>query len=265
MRPHRIRAARRVGVAWLLATLLATMSLSTASAAGVSRPTGLSSSAKETLLAGMSARERALRAPLFRSSRYVVVSYARSVERLPAVRAGQVRGGPSRAGRISTMAITNLTTSVAVAYDSEAPKYRWDISGFFDWKGKPPNNGNGNDQIAVAWAHGLALHSDLGYGYYTDGKKITMNRNDMTPNVGTSWEFKECNLSYCNSYANWGYLLATIKETTRHNDDTNVVFKYFHTIDSTSFSIGFSASGPSISISPSANVTSTTVYTDFVD
>jgi hypothetical protein len=44
-----------------------------------------------------------------------------------------------------------------------------------------------------------------------------------------------------------------------------VVFKYFHTFSNTDYSISFSAAGPSITISPTHDQQSTTVYTSFTD
>ena len=266
--PSRTRSIRRSLIGLCVSGSLLSAVVGAAAAATPGVPIGLSEAERASALASMSREERALRRTEFASSRYVVVSYARTAQGFD--RAGRPVGVARRLAvgeraPVTPLAVTNLLISISVVYDSGAPRYRWNISGFFDWTGKPPNNGSGKDQVATAWANGLALHSDTAYGYYTNGAAISTNRNDMTPNVGTSWEFSECNISYCLSYANWGYLKATIKQSTFKGRDTNVGFKYFHTHESLSYGISFSGGGPSISISPNQSVTSTAVYTDFID
>lgn len=161
--------------------------------------------------------------------------------------------------------ITNLSLSMSVVYNNDVPCCRWDITDWYNWTGVPPNGGSGKDQIATAWANGLALISDSAYGVYTSGGgNISNNRNDMTPNLGVDWEFAECTYA-CYQYADWGYLAAGIHETSRHWEATNVVFKYFHTYQSLEYSVSFSGTGPSITISPTAGQTSTTIYTSFTD
>ena len=266
------RASRRSLIAICGSLVLVIQLVGSAAAATPWVPQGLSESTKATALAAMSPNERAIRKPVFESSRYVVVSYARTVQSFDA-KSGKPLGAAKKLAigeraSITPLSITNLTISISVTYDRDTPHYRWDIADFFDWTGRPPNGSRGKDQLGTAWANGLALNSDYAYGYYTaGGALISMNRNDMTPNVGTSWEFNECSPSdsCLLHYANWGYLLATIKETSLHGQDTNVVFKYFHTFEDLSYGISFSGSGPSISITPQQSVTSTAVFASFVN
>jgi hypothetical protein len=259
---------RRRGAVLFAAALVIFQSTAVSAALPKAAPQGLSEAAIETALSTMSAQERSVREASFNSTRYVIVAYNRAVQSFesgtgrPIGQQKQIKAGEVLP--LAVTGITNLYISIAVEFDSQAPAWRWNITDYFDWTGSPPNVGAGKDQLTTAWANGLALHSDYAYGYYTNGTTVAMNRNDVSPNVGTSWEFLECT-SQCIGYANWGYLLATIKETTLHNQATNVIFKYFHTWQNVNFSISFSQSGPSIGISPTANTTSTVVYTSFID
>jgi hypothetical protein len=237
-----------------------------------SEPTGLSKADIALAWNSMSAQEKATRKPYFKSDRYVIVAYASSAETFDQKSGRSITGPQKLALGQSPTPLTSgsggtatLYISIAVAYDREAPAYRWDITDYFRWDGWPPNGNDGLDQLATAWANNLALSSDYAYGHRPDGTTVTATRNDMTPNVGTSWELRECRPTCVSNgdKTSWGYLLATIKESTAHNQDTNVVFKYYHTWQSLQYSIGFSAGGPSISISPTSGQASLATYTSF--
>ena len=272
MDPRLQRSIRRT----MIPAVLAAVVLPAASAAPVAAahvPTGLSPAAIKQALASMDSDERAARTE-FSNPRYVVVSYSRSVQVVDAV-SGAPLGAPttgslSAKGQSGSMIATStpadqLTLTVAVAFDREAPAYRWDITTYWKWK-TPPTNSPGEDSIAVAWANNLALNSAYGYGYYGNGGgSIPEYQSDVTPNIGVAWSFNErksCVRFSC--YANYGYLLATIKETTAHGDDTNIVAKYFHTYQDISYTIGFQAV-PGIYITPTSNQWSLAVSTDFID
>jgi hypothetical protein len=258
-------------LAALASSLMLVASLGgTASAAWA--PTGLSDADLSAALASMSPQEREVRSSSFHSDRYVIVSYAASVQGFD--RATGRPLGPSRQLELGETAptalaasISYLTLTIAVAWDREAPAYTWAITDYFQWNGWPPNGNDGKDQLATAWANGLALVSDYAYGHRSDGTFNTMAPNDMTPNVGTSWEFNECRPScaFWSDLTSYGYLLASIRESSIHNQYTNVVFKYFHTWQGVNYSIGFSSGGPSISISPSSGQSSSVVYASFVN
>jgi hypothetical protein len=219
----------------------------------------------------MSPRERSLRHAVFTSARYDVVAYSRTYQSFSVATGAPVGGpkvlGPTDPAPLATATITNLVITTSVSYDREVACCHWDIYDYYDWSGSPPNGGAGKDQTATSWANNLALLSDSAYGTYTGGWNISVNRNDMTPNVGTSWEFDECNwrVLFCQSYADWGYLAAGIYSTSRHYQATNVAFKYFHTWADVSYSISFGAGGGSITISPTTNTSSTATYASFTD
>ncbi|MBI3745870.1 MAG: hypothetical protein HY264_04985 [Chloroflexi bacterium] len=241
-----------------------------------SAPAGLSKSDLASAWNSMSAQEKELRKAYFKSNRYIIVGFSSAVQSFDQ-KTGEPVGAPQRlvlgnAGPTPLPATTgsggtaNLYISIAIAFDSQAPAYRWDITDYFKWNGWPPNGYDGMDQLATAWANNLALNSDYAYGHSNNQGTFAFTRNDMSPNVGTSWEFNECNNCYSwGGMTDWGYLLATIKETSLHNQSTNAVFKYYHTWSSQQYSIGFSASGPSIGISPTSSQASLATYTSFVN
>jgi hypothetical protein len=158
-----------------------------------------------------------------------------------------------------------LTLTVSVAYDTDPPHYYWDITGSWDWSAPPDPYNTSEDSIGVAWANGLSLFDDYGYGYFNNGSLMGWYPSDGAANVGTGWsarEWKQC----CSStyFANWGYLLATIYWPSKRYQPTDVVLKYFHTKTSLSYSLSFSAS-PSISITPTTDVWSLVARTTFTD
>jgi hypothetical protein len=267
---------RRPGRLWLICTtagLLGSTLLASGPAGAAEAPKGLSMRERATALAAMTEIERAGRLPTFSDPHRVIVSYSRvfipvdSLGRpVGALQVEEFRPGMAHDGRFSPQATySGLTVTVSVNYDYEAPPYRWDVQAYFDWSGWIPST-DGEDSFAIAWANGLALQSDYMWGAYTNGTTFYPNhvpssyRSDMTPNVGVGWSFNEY---YYGSYADYGWLTATISENTFQNRLTNVVAKYFHTYTSQDYSLGFSASGPSISISPTSNQWSLAEYTSF--
>lgn len=216
----------------------------------------------------MSPEERVGREPIFLSERYTVLAYERITQSFDS-ETGEALGQP-KMGEVgepvpaAPTGITNLTLSLSIAYDNEAPCCRWNAQGFFDWTGQPPNGTAGKDQFAMAWANGLALRSDYAWGKYNDiGRhSIPMNRADVTPNVGVNYDFSE--YYYPVYYADYGWLAVTISHAApRKYQDTNLVLKYFHTWQNLDYSVSFSPSGPSIGISPTTAQSSTAVYKVF--
>jgi hypothetical protein len=269
MRASKVR--RKLMAAGALSLLLTTMGAVPTLASAPIRPLGLSHADRLAALSTMLPKDRALLTARFSSDRYLVLGYARTVQRFDE-RSGRPMG-PSRNLALTDLApaatsgITNLVLTISVTYDRESPCCYWDIYNTFDWTGKPPNNGAGKDHMGTAWANGLSLWagSNGAFGWYTNGPAISFNTDDITPNAGFDEEFYECNTSYCISYANWGYVVGTMHWTVFRSQPTDVVFKYFHTYASTTYSIGISGTGPSISISPTSDQTSTAVSTNFYD
>lgn len=239
-------------------------------------PVGLSDTDLKAALASMTPTERAERTPIFTSDRYVVVAYTSTFQEVDAhgaaVGAPQRRSfGSSRGGGITSLGSASkegLNISVSIAFDREAPPYRWDISAYFDWT-KWPQSVGGEDSIGLAWANGLALNNDYAWGKYTyQNQNISpFYRSDGVPNVGTAWSFREwttvCDIEcWTAGYANYGWFYATIKENTLQNKPTNVMFKYFHTYQGIDYAVSFGSS-PSISITPVQNVWSVVAFTSF--
>lgn len=219
-------------------------------------------------LQAMSREERIGREPIFLSERYTIVAYARVTQPYDSV-TGEALGEPvmrdlGEPVPAGATGITNLTLTLSIAYDNQAPCCRWDAQGYFDWTGTPPNGRSGKDQYAIAWANGLALRSDYAWGKYDDFGRhsISMNRADVTPNVGVNYDFNE---RYDRiSYADYGWLTVTISHSAPLKyQDTNIVLKYSHTWASSEYSVTFSATGPSIGISPTTSQSSTAVYRVF--
>src|SRR5262245_49346811 len=209
-------------------------------------PSGLSYADRMAALDGMTAHERTMLKERFTSKRYVVVGFARTVQSFD-VKSGKPVGAAQtlaigQAAPASVNGITNLSLTISLTYDRESPCCNWDIYDTFDWTGKPPNNGSGKDQIASGWNNNLTLRSDSAgaWGYYTNGAHISLNLQDVVPGAGFNFEFSECNAAYCNSYADWGYEIGTIFRTSRGNQGTNLIFKYFHTYASITYSLSIS-------------------------
>ncbi len=223
----------------------------------------------------MSSSERSLRLEEFTSSRYVVLAYSRTVQSF-----NTVTGEPVGAARplaigdsapapapASTQSLSNLQLSVSIVWDNLQPYYTWNITGYFDWIGAPSQWG-GKDQMAVAWANGqtdgISVQGYSGYVHMTNGTYVFMGYPaDITPNVGVNYDFDEVVFPY---YTDDGTIRATIHENPPlANHSTNVVFKYFHTYSGVDYSVNFSGSGPSITISPTSNQESAAVSTSFND
>jgi hypothetical protein len=233
----------------------------------------LSQAQRQAALKVMSVHERALRQEQFTSGRYDVLRYSRSVQAFDR-KTGKPVGAPRSlaAGELSpSMDIepnssnAYLTLTVSVAFDRQAPPYRWDVTVYFDWT-HDPGNYAGEDTIGLAWANNLALNNSYAYGYNGSGQQnTTFYVSDGVPNTGVGWSFNEYwGCTKCQKMLNYGYLLATIKETSLHGDDTNIVAKYFHTYQSLSYYLNIGKQ-PSITISPTSSQWSLAAFTDFVD
>lgn len=258
--------AERVLASFVMLALAGLVAPTTSAA---SSPGGLSRGELAAALKAMSPEERAIRAEQFTSDQYVVVAYDRVSQAFDQSTGLPIADPvPIPLGAVAPMAVTgvtNLTLTISVSFNQGEPCCRWSYLGWFDWTGKPPYNGSGKDQMAVAWANNLSLLSDGAYGVYTNGAGVPMNRNGMSSNAGVNWQFDEYNLAYCNSYADWGYSTGSMYWPSRRYQPTNVVFQYFHTFQGTQYSVSISGSGPSISISPTSGQESTVVYTSFTD
>jgi hypothetical protein len=245
------------------------------------RPQFLSSAEIEAALATMTPEERAGRSE-FSDSRYGVIAYTRATQALDS--RGMPTGSPTtqrfQAGNKHTLSIEpmathpeGLTLTISISYDYEAAPHRWLIRAFFDWT-REPSEMSGEDTFAIAWSgSNLALQSDSAWGAYTNNAFINSFYRSDASGRGVGWSFKEKGpLRYCEDwfpfecfyhYANYGFLNATIKETTWQNQYATVIAKYFHTFTSGDWSLTFGAS-PSISAAPSSGQWSLAEYTSFL-
>ena len=224
-------------------------------------PQGMSRGELSRALAAMSPEERSGRSALFTDPNAVVLAYATTTVSFDK-KTGKVvneQAGSTFAPLSVATGITNLRMSLSISYDREAPCCRWNVSGFFDWTAAPPNGFAGDDQFAIAWANGLALRSSNAWGTYmghSGGVRnpISMNESDVSPNVGDNWEFAENWPGWDDTYADYGWLTATISHSAPlKGKETNLVLKYFHTWNSLQYAVGFGSSGPSITLSPTTS------------
>lgn len=252
-----------------VATVVLMIAMTAPEAAAVAPLEGLSRSERSQALADMLENERKGRSAVFEDMRYDVMAYERIVQSFDS-NTGVPLGSPAP-GDVQSLAATgivNLNMSVSISYDREQACCVWLIQAYFDCTGFPPNGMAGKDQATVMWANGLALTGDGAWGRYqgftAPQGAISFNRADVVPNAGVNYEFPE---SYCCavSYADFGWVNATIKRSTRAYETTNLVFKYFHTWQSLDYSVSISGTGPSATISPTTASITTAVYTYFTD
>jgi hypothetical protein len=260
------------------ALLVMTAALPIGANASSDVPTGLSHDQRMAALAAMSPQDRAHLRDRFTNDRYVVTGYARTIQSFE-IATGKPVGAPVSLGLAETApaapaGIANLALTISLTYDRDRPCCYWDIFDTFRWSTRPPNGNAGKDQIVSAWNNNMALYSPGGicscgaWGTYANGSHISFNLQDVTPGAGFNYEFDECWTTYnaCFiEYANYGYEIGTLWETSRHNQATNLVFKYYHTYADVQYDVSISGAGPSISISPTSNQTNTALSLSFTN
>ena len=166
---------------------------------------------------------------------------------------------------------TNLYMSMGVWRTRTKSPHEWKFQAYAEWRG---DTGLGNwnntslDGIGLAWAGNMALHSHTwSSAYKTDSDCGPGNalRNfrvaDASPNAGIAYEFSEWQWGTCEMY--WALTYTYVRKNTFSNTLRNAVYKYFHTQTGLTYSFGFSASGPSVSISPTSNQWSAALYVTF--
>ncbi len=182
---------------------------------------------------------------------------------------------PSTAMAGGTKPGTSLYASIVVTRTRSSPPYEWELQAYSDWiagsTGMDAINAS-EDSMGVAWAGGLYIYSDYSSGKYKTcaGTELPLDiyRSDVTPNVGIGFSFHEWRTSNCGPFQpipgmKYAFAATRIREPSWQSKTSNVVNKYFHTMGGLSYSLGFSASGPSVSISPTSEQWSWAVYASF--
>jgi hypothetical protein len=168
---------------------------------------------------------------------------------------------------------TDLFLSMVVSKTRSTSPYEWEIYSYAQWGKLDSYSPAGmdccndyKDYLGVAWAGGLALYSDSGNGVYQrlcQGEPaLNVARHKVAANTGIAHSFNEWwDPDNCNMY--WGHTFNRIRETTWRNRLSNATTEYIHTWGGHSYSIGFSATGPNVSISPTTETWSHPLYISF--
>ncbi len=213
-------------------------------------PPGAFSSAKiSQLIATMSPEERGAIGAKWQSGQYAPVAYERIF--MPLDSAGRpVTSSATVLPLAGSTSGHGLYISVSATYDYQAPAYRWDLDGFWQWTGGTADSCNQSpDHVSIAWGGQLGLVNDYAYGYYSDNSSIPTYRGTANSNGGVDYYFNEWKSGspLCTG-ANWGHLLATISETRLQNFNSGVDFQYTHTYGTVDVGISFSVP-PAITVS----------------
>jgi hypothetical protein len=168
---------------------------------------------------------------------------------------------------------TNLFISLTIVKTRSVSPYEWQVYEWAQWgtKGSYWPAGmnccnNHEDSIGVAWAGGLALHSDTESGIYQawcmGEPALDIRRSGVSNNLGVGHSFHEWwDPDNCPMY--WAQVDNRIRETTWKNRLSNVTMKYFHTWGGFDYRLGFSATGPNLTISPTNETWVVDVYLSF--
>ena len=159
---------------------------------------------------------------------------------------------------------TNLFISLTIVKTRSTSPYEWQVYEYAQWgsQGSWSPAGmdccnNHEDTMAAAWGGGLALYSDWESGKYQsqcvgEPAGIDIYKSDIANNVGVAHSFHEWwDPDNCPMY--YGHVDNRIRELTWRNRISNVSMKYFHTWGGYNYTIGFSGTGPQISISPTSS------------
>jgi len=168
---------------------------------------------------------------------------------------------------------TQLFLSLVISKTRSTSPYEWEIYTFAQWGSNGSYSPTGmdccnnyDDFLGVAWQGGLALWTDQKNGKYqawcTGEPALNIATNKVTPNAGIAWDFREWwDPDNCPMY--YGHSWTRIRETTWKNKLSNATSEYFHTWGGQSYSIGISATGPSLTISPTNESWSFPLYVAF--
>ena len=168
---------------------------------------------------------------------------------------------------------TNLFISLTVVKTRSTSPYEWQVYEWAQWgtNGSYSPAGmdccnNDQDSFGIAWAGNLALYSDTKSGIYqswcSGEPPLNIYRSDISPNTGVGHSFNEWwDPGNCPMY--WAQADNRIRESTWKGQIANVAMKYFHTWGNYNYSLGFSATGPSVSITPTTSTWSANLYLSF--
>lgn len=181
-----------------------------------------------------------------------------------ATAASSATGGRSGTALFISMVITR--TRSTSPYEWEVYSYaQWGSNGSY-WPAGMDCCNNYRDYIGVAWAGGLAIHSDWKNGLYqtwcVGEPGLDIATSKVTANVGLAqgfhewWDPDNCPMRY-------GHTGIRIRESTWKNRISNATSEYIHTWGGHAYSVSFSASGPNVSISPTNETWSAPLYVSF--
>lgn len=208
----------------------------------------LTSQEIDRALESMTAEERHGREPAFRDRSRPVVAYTRQGYRFDHAQDGTV-------SVVTTAASSaDLVLTVSVAWERDCPiqlAVCWLVTDFWQWRNVALDT-SGQDKLGTAWNNNMAVSGASAVGYYRDNSFITFSNRVYQAGTGTGVGFNEWKLSGL-YYAYYGWDYVTIGYSSRRYTTTNVVFTYFHTWQAQNYTLGFSAIGPTVTISPATS------------
>lgn len=162
---------------------------------------------------------------------------------------------------------TDLTITFTVTRTRTTPPYEWMLHAYASWARKTFPTGldaynTAEDSIGVAWSDNFYTALQTSGGLYMacpNGSRpgIDIYQSDGVPKVGIGWSWHEWSQFLCKPHTpqamEYAHGAVYVREDTWKYGTAEAVMKYFHTWSSGSYSLGFGASGPSVSISPTSN------------
>jgi hypothetical protein len=168
---------------------------------------------------------------------------------------------------------TALFISLVVSKTRSTAPYEWELYSFAQWGSDGSYSPAGmnccndhRDYIGLAWAGGMAIHSDWKNGRYqawcVGEPALNIATARVRPNTGIGMGFNEWwDRDNCPMY--YGHTGVRIRATTWKNQLVNATSEYIHTWGGHSYALGFSATGPNVSISPTNETWSAPLYVAF--
>lgn len=123
----------------------------------------------------------------------------------------------------------------------------------------------GDNYPGLAWNGNLALYKTSYYWWLSTGSAGTLYQKQVTPGAGIVWQEDPspmgCDVVIVGDKS--GGVTADVDQIGWKNQYGNVVFQFFHTTSSLTYSFSISGSGPSMSISPTTSQSSLAIYQQF--
>ncbi len=153
---------------------------------------------------------------------------------------------------------TDLFHSFVVYKTRSTTPFEWYVENYIEWRGVAglEVQNSAEDGLASAWAGNLYIDRSSGGGKhaacsFASTTPVNIYQSDGTPNVGLAYSFQEWGGGgWCGAApTKFAYTSIYIREGSWKNKTDNAMGKYTHTWGTTNISFGFSATGPSISVS----------------